>query len=95
MDLIIYIQRLCVKVVFDLCYIYQMKEKYLTSEDITSSMRISKERLSLMIKQGLFPKPILLHTGAQLWSEIVVKDWMNMRFKTEDWITKDINSELF
>ena len=36
-----------------------------------------------------------MHTGAQLWSNTAFKDWMNMRFKTEDWITKDINSELF
>lgn len=72
-----------------------MKEKYLSAPQIAKMLKISREKVFLLAKHGLFPKPILLHTGAQLWSETVVKDWMNMCFKREDWITKDINSELF
>ena len=72
-----------------------MKEKYLSAPQVAKMLNISKEKVFLLTKHGLFPKPIFLHTGAQLWSEKAVKDWMNMRFKTEDWITKDINSELF
>lgn len=72
-----------------------MKEKYLSAPQIAKMLKISREKVFLLAKHGLFPKPILLHTGAQLWSETVVKDWMNMRYKRLDWITKDINSELF
>ncbi|EDZ64481.1 hypothetical protein KB13_613 [beta proteobacterium KB13] len=72
-----------------------MKEKYLSAPQFAKMLKISREKVFLLAKHGLFPKPILLHTGAQLWSETVVKGWMNMRFKREDWITKDINSELF
>ena len=72
-----------------------MKEKYLSAPQVAKILKISKEKVFLLAKHGLFPKPILLHTGAQLWSEKAVKNWMNMRFKTEDWITKDINTELF
>lgn len=72
-----------------------MKEKYLSAPQIAKMLKISREKVFLLAKHGLFPKPILLHTGAQLWSETVVKDWVNMRFKRLDWITKDINSELF
>lgn len=72
-----------------------MKEKYLSASQVAKILKISKEKVFLLAKHGLFPKPILLHTGAQLWSKTAVNNWMNMRFKTEDWITKDINSELF
>jgi predicted DNA-binding transcriptional regulator AlpA len=72
-----------------------MKEKYLSTPQVAKILQISKEKVFLLAKHGLFPKPIVLHTGAKVWSEKVVKDWINMRFKTEDWITKDINSELF
>jgi predicted DNA-binding transcriptional regulator AlpA len=72
-----------------------MKEKYLSAPQIAKMLKISKEKVFLLAKHGLFPKPILLHTGAQLWSETAVKNWMNIRFKTEDWVTKDIDSELF
>ena len=72
-----------------------MKEKYLSAPQVAKILNISKEKVFLLAKYGLFPKPILLHTGAQLWSKTAVNNWMNMRFKTEDWITKDINSELF
>lgn len=72
-----------------------MKEKYLSAPHVAKILEISKEKVFLLAKHGLFPKPILLHTGAQLWSKTAVNNWMNMRFKTEDWITKDINSELF
>jgi len=72
-----------------------MKEKYLFPHQVAKMLKISKEKVFLLAKHGLFPKPILLHTGAQLWSKTAVNNWMNMRFKTEDWITKDINSELF
>ena len=72
-----------------------MKEAYLTAEQIAKTLRISKEKVSLLAKHGLFPKPLKLHTGAILWSETAVKDWANMRFKTDDWITRDIKTELF
>ena len=72
-----------------------MKEKYLSAPQIANILNISKEKVFLLTKHGLFPKPVLLHTGVQLWSETAVKNWINISFKTEDWITKDINSELF
>ena len=63
-----------------------MKEKYLTSEDITSSMRISKEKLSLMIKQGLFPKPIKVNPRTTLWSYAVIENWVAQQQQTQDWV---------
>lgn len=72
-----------------------MKEKYLSATQIAKMLKISKEKVFLLAKHGLFPKPIHLHTGVQLWSKTIVKDWISMRFKTEDWVTKVINSELF
>lgn len=72
-----------------------MKEKYLSPHQVAKMLKISKEKVFLLAKHGLFPKPILLHTGAQLWSETIVKDWINMRFKTKDWVTTVFNSELF
>ena len=72
-----------------------MKEKYLSALQIAKMLKISKEKVLLLARHGLFPKPILLHTGAQLWSEKAVKNWMDMHFKTVDWITKDIKTELF
>ena len=63
-----------------------MKEKYLTSEDITSSMRISKEKLSLMIKQGLFPKPIKVNERTTLWSYAVIENWVAQQQQTQDWV---------
>ena len=41
-----------------------MKETYLTAEQIAKALRISKEKVSLLAKHGLFPKPLKLHTGA-------------------------------
>lgn len=72
-----------------------MKEKYLSPHQVAKMLKISKEKVFLLAKHGLYPKPILLHTGAQLWSETIVKDWINMRFKTKDWVTTVFNSELF
>ena len=72
-----------------------MKEKYLSATQIARMLKISKEKVFLLAKHGLFQKPIHLHTGVQLWSKTIVKDWISMRFKTEDWVTKVINSELF
>ena len=46
-----------------------MKETYLTAEQIAKALRISKEKVSLLSKHGLFPKPLELHNGAILWSE--------------------------
>jgi hypothetical protein len=46
-----------------------MKETYLTADQITSAFKISKEKLSLMVKYGFFPKPLELHTGAVLWRD--------------------------
>tara|TARA_B100000035_G_scaffold237462_1_gene205738 strand:+ start:13751 stop:13930 length:180 start_codon:yes stop_codon:yes gene_type:complete len=59
-----------------------MKEKYLSAPQIAKMLKIRKEKVFLLAKHELFPKPILLHTGTQLWSNTAVKDWMNMRFKT-------------
>ena len=57
---------------FDICYIIQtMKETYLTAEQIAKALRISKEKVSLLAKHGLFPKPLELHNGAVLWNSIV------------------------
>ena len=56
---------------------------------------IGFETSKKLAKHGLFPKPIRFHTGVQLWGKTIVKDWVSMRFKTEDWVTKVINSELF
>lgn len=72
-----------------------MKEKYLSAPQIANMLKISREKVFLLAKNGLFPKPILLDTGVQLWSETAVKNWINISFKTEDLVTKDINSELF
>jgi predicted DNA-binding transcriptional regulator AlpA len=72
-----------------------MKETYLTADQIAKTLKISKEKVKLLAKHGLFPKPLKLHTGAVLWSEKVVKDWVGMKQQTEDWISKDIDSELF
>jgi len=72
-----------------------MKETYLTAEQIAKALRISKEKVSLLAKHGLFPKPLKLHTGAVLWSEKEVKDWVGMKQQTEDWISKDEDSRLF
>ena len=72
-----------------------MKEKYLSAPQIANMLKISREKVFLLAKNGLFPKPILLHTGVQLWSETAVKNWINISFKTENLVTKDINSELF
>lgn len=72
-----------------------MKEKYLSATQIAKMLKISKEKVFLLAKHGLFPKPIRFHTGVQLWGKTIVKDWISMRFKTEDWVTKVINSELF
>ena len=63
-----------------------MKEKYLTSEDITSSMRISKEKLLLMIKQGLFPKPIKVNPRTTLRSYAVIENWVAQQQQTQDWV---------
>ncbi|MBL6726998.1 MAG: hypothetical protein ISP77_04065 [Methylophilaceae bacterium] len=54
-----------------------------------------KEKVSLLAKHGLFPKPLELHNGAVLWSEKEVKDWVGMKQQTEDWISRDIDSRLF
>ena len=72
-----------------------MKEKYLTSEDITSSMRISKEKLSLMIKQGLFPKPIKVNERTTLWSYAVIENWVAQQQQTQDWVNDSQDLDLF
>jgi len=72
-----------------------MKETYLTAEQIARALKISKEKVSLLAKHGLFPKPLELHYGAILWSEKEVKDWVGMMQQTEDWISKDVDSRLF
>ena len=58
-------------------------------------LRELARKLSLLAKHGLFPKPLKLHTGAVLWSEKEVKDWVGMKQQTEDWISRDIDSRLF
>ena len=53
-----------------------MKDTYLTADQITSAFKISKEKLSLMVKGGLFPRPIKLNERATLWKESAVKNWV-------------------
>jgi predicted DNA-binding transcriptional regulator AlpA len=53
-----------------------MKETYLTADQITSAFKISKEKLSLMVKYGFFPRPIKLNERATLWKESAVKNWV-------------------
>ena len=67
-----------------------MKDTYLTADQITSAFKISKEKLSLMVKGGLFPRPIRLNARATLWKESAVKNWVEARHHTED-MFNDIN----
>ena len=67
-----------------------MKETYLSAEQITRAFKISKEKLSLMVKSGLFPRPIKLNERATLWKESAVKNWVEARYQTED-MFNDIN----
>ena len=67
-----------------------MKETYLSAEQITRAFKISKEKLSLMVKYGLFPRPIKLNERATLWKESAVKNWVEARDQTED-MFNDIN----
>ena len=72
-----------------------MKQTYLTAEQIAKALRISKEKVSLLAKHGLFPKPLELHNVAVLWDEKEVKDWVGMTLQTEDWISRYVDSRLF
>ena len=67
-----------------------MKDTYLTADQITSAFKISKEKLSLMVKGGLFPRPIKLNERATIWKESAVKNWVEARHQTED-MFNDIN----
>ena len=73
-----------------------MKETYLTAEQITSAFKISKEKLSLMVKGGLFPRPIRLNERATLWTQTSVKNWVEARYQTEDMFNSNtLDTDLF
>ena len=73
-----------------------MKETYLTAEQITSAFKISKEKLSLMVKGGLFPRPIRLNERATLWTQTSVKNWVEARYQTEDMFNSNtLETDLF
>jgi predicted DNA-binding transcriptional regulator AlpA len=73
-----------------------MKETYLTAEQITRAFKISKEKLSLMVKNGLFPRPIKLNERATLWKESAVKNWVEARHQTEDMFNSiNLDTDLF
>ena len=73
-----------------------MKETYLTADQITSAFKISKEKLSLMVKTGLFPRPIKLNERATLWKESAVKNWVEARCQTEDMFNSNtLDTDLF
>ena len=73
-----------------------MKETYLTADQITSAFKISKEKLSLMVKYGLFPRPIKLNERATLWKESAVKNWVEARHQTEDMFNSNtLDTDLF
>ena len=73
-----------------------MKETYLTADQITSAFKISKEKLSLMVKYGLFPRPIKLNERATLWKQSSVKDWAEAKHQTEDMFNSiTLDTDLF
>jgi len=73
-----------------------MKETYLTADQITSAFKIRKEKLSLMVKYGLFPRPIKLNERATLWKEYAVKNWVEARHQTEDMFNSiNLDTDLF
>ena len=73
-----------------------MKETYLSAEQITSAFKISKEKLSLMVKGGLFPRPIRLNERATLWTQTSVKNWVEARYQTEDMFNSNtLDTDLF
>ncbi len=73
-----------------------MKETYLTADQITSVFKISKEKLSLMVKGGLFPRPIRLNERATLWTQTSVKNWIEARHQTEDMFNSiNLDTDLF
>lgn len=73
-----------------------MKETYLTADQITSAFKISKEKLSLMVKYGLFPRPIRLNKRATLWTQTSVKNWVEARHQTEDMFNSiNLDTDLF
>jgi predicted DNA-binding transcriptional regulator AlpA len=73
-----------------------MKETYLSADQITCAFKISKEKLSLMVKYGLFPRPIKLNERATLWKESAVKNWVEARYQTEDMFNSNtLDTDLF
>ena len=73
-----------------------MKETYLSAEQITRAFKISKEKLSLMVKSGLFPRPIKLNERATLCKESAVKNWVEARYQTEDMFNSNtLDTDLF
>ncbi|AKO64358.1 hypothetical protein VI34_00380 [Methylophilales bacterium MBRSG12] len=73
-----------------------MKETYLSAEQITAAFKISKEKLSLMVKGGLFPRPIRLNERATLWTQTSVKNWVEARHQTEDMFNSiNLDTDLF
>ena len=73
-----------------------MKETYLTADQITSAFKISKEKLSLMVKGGLLPRPIRLNERATLWTQTSVKNWVEARHQTEDMFNSiNLDTDLF
>ena len=73
-----------------------MKETYLSAEQITAAFKISKEKLSLMVKGGLFTRPIRLNERATLWTQTSVKNWVEARHQTEDMFNSiNLDTDLF
>ena len=73
-----------------------MTETYLTAEQIAKALRISKAKLALMVKYGLFPRPITLNERATLWKESAVKNCVEARYQTEDMFNSNtLDTDLF
>ena len=59
-----------------------MPTKILRLPSVQSQTGLSRSTIYLLIKQGTFPKPILLADRAVGWIEIEILNWIEERIQT-------------
>ena len=63
-----------------------MNEKYISFDDIISSLKIDKKTLKQWIKENKFPTPLKVDDRVTLWSYAVIENWIAQQHKANEFI---------
>ena len=63
-----------------------MNEKYISFDDIISSLKIDKKTLKQWIKENNFPAPLKVDDRVTLWSYAVIENWIAQQHKANEFI---------